>query len=232
MRRYSSDHRTIRGDREAAPSDTLGAMRPALLMIALAGCGFRSPGGGTAAGDAAGDDTAIDAAVDATAFDPGTCPPSYDVKLPSFPQAKYRIITSDAVLRSQHTQCTVAGKSHLIALETAAELAELAVVLGQVASPPTNGWYYVGAVQKPEQDAPGAEWSWLIGGAVLPALWGIYQMAQQPNDDDGSEDDTENLAVIDRGQFKLLDVRGTSGYGAVCECDGMSIVPEIEREIP
>jgi hypothetical protein len=198
-----------------------------LVLIAIAGCSFRSPGGSTAGGDAQGADDAdaIDAAkVDAAGFDPATCPAGYDVKLPSFPRAKYRIITSNAVYQSQYTQCTVTGTSHLVALETAAEVGELGAALQLVPSP-TNGWFYAGAMQKPGQLTTDVEWSWLIGGAVTPALWGLFNTLQQPNDADGLEDDTENFAVIDRAQLKLLDVTGATGYGAVCECDGKAIVP-------
>ena len=220
-------------------------MRLALLVIAMAGCGFRSPGSSKPGVDAAVDD--LDAAVDADAnpdvdaavkidapagFDPATCPPSYDVTLPGFPQARYRIITGNAVFQSQHTACTVAGLSHLVALETALELTELGTVLLPLTGPPTNGWYYVGAVQRPGQTAPDAEWFWLVGGTVSSAAWGLFTTVVQPNDADDSEDNSENLAVIDRAQGKLLDVTGTNGYGAVCECDGKSIIPTIAAYIP
>jgi len=211
-------------------------MRLALLVIAMAGCGFRSPGSSKPGVDAAVDDldAAVDAAadIDAVGFDPASCPPSYDVTLPSFSHARYRIIATNAVLRSQQTACTVAGLSHLVALETALELTELGTVLLPLTGPPTNGWYYVGAVQRPGQVATADEWSWLVGGFVSPAAWGLFGALVQPNDFVTGEAATENLAVIDRAQGKLLDVTGTNGYGAVCECDGKSIIPTIAAYIP
>src|SRR5262245_1231120 len=97
-------------------------MRLAFLVIAIAGCGFRSPDASKPDTDAditadADVDAAVD--VDAAGFDPAACPSGYDVILPGFPRAKYRIITTNAVLKSQNTQCTVAGLSHLVVFETA-----------------------------------------------------------------------------------------------------------------
>src|SRR5262245_27006634 len=192
-------------------------MHRALLWIAMAGCGFPSPGSPRDADDNPRDTKDLDASGDG-GFDPGTCPTNYTVTLPSFPGVKYRLISGNAVFQSQRTACGSAI-THLVAIETLLELTELGVALVEVPAP-TRGWFYIGAVQRRDALATDASWLWLIGGDVDPTFWGAFETTLQPNDDDGTEDDAENLAVIDALQVKLIDVNGTTGYGAVCECDG------------
>jgi hypothetical protein len=237
LRDESTNKRDHRRDRQ------LSWVVRGVLFAVLGGCSFSSKAGVVV--DSATSDAATDGAstvdgrpssdamigTDAALFDPSTCPSTFTTQLPSFPAARYRILTSNAVFASHHGTCKAAELTHLVVLDTQQELAELWAVL-PAGSPPTNGWYFAGGVQTANQPATDAAWRWLTGGAVDPVQWGVFNNMPQPNDADGVENNVENIAIFDTAQGKLIDGTGMNGYGAVCECDGKAILAAVENEIP
>lgn len=163
-----------------------------------------------------------DAAVDAL---PLVCPVTYTVSLPST-TTRYRIIPTDDVYWDHAASCEAdaAGKTHAAVLDTVQEAIDLEVELALVTPMPNQGRFYVGAVQRPDATERDQDWIGLTGAPVSTGLWGIAASMQQP-DDGGSatENQVEQLAVIQVGATYLLDVRGNASYGMVCECDGLAI---------
>lgn len=168
---------------------------------------------------------------DAGTFDASVCPSSYSVALPGF-ASRYRVITNDQPFWDLDDACRkdMPGSTHLVVLETPAERAELAAVLASEPSQPTNGWYYVGAVQTQNQPTPEAGWRWLTGEA-LTSGWAVGD----PDDGDGVEDNAENMTVIDTaGQLHDVFDKADSGHveaGGACECDGRAMDPAVRSEI-
>ena len=199
----------------------------------LAACSFElrpSTGGSDALLDAA-IDAPIDAAIDAPGdapidaphvFDPATdCPGSYPIALAG-QTSRYRIITAGNPAWVQGIDCSndLAGSTHLAAIDTAAELTAVMVQVNATTSlPGGQGCAYVGGVQLRNQATDSAGWLSITGGALLPS-WD----PGEPNDGgDNSENSAENFAMLERTRTSLIDVSGTSSFGAVCECDGKPI---------
>ena len=221
------------------------------LLLLLAGCSFRGPGLGgdltaadggpadatdaTASDSAAiGDATApvdtpgpIDAALSADAF-ALVCPGSYAVTIASS-TSHYRILTSNAVFSSHATTCNadLPGATHLIALDSTTELTQIFVALAAAVPQPNNSGFYIGAVQQPNQASPSAGWLIFTGAALPGGMWA----GGQPDDAGGGESNSEQLGLIDRNGT-LQDVAGQTGYGAVCECDGLPIAPAVTAALP
>jgi hypothetical protein len=157
---------------------------------------------------------------------PVTCPPSYDVTIPSSTTV-YRVIDSDGTFAAQHAACTadLPGATHLASLDTAAEITELRDML--VARAVRTGNHYVGVAQQPNQPNTTDGWFTFNGGPMPQNMWS----AGQPNDDVAGENNEENLAAINTADM-LNDATGDYAYPALCECDGIPIDPTVATYIP
>jgi hypothetical protein len=196
----------------------------------LAACSFELRPG-TAAHDAASDaavETTIDAPADAAppdapaVFDPASdCPGSYPITL-SGQTSRYRIILTGARWWEQSADCANdrAGSTHLVALDTSAELNAVMTRLDATTGlPGGQGCAYVGGVQLRLQAQDTAGWLSITGGALLP-IWD----PGEPNDGgDNLENSAENFAMLERTRSSLIDIPGPSLFGAVCECDGKPV---------
>ncbi len=222
-----------------------GAVRSAVLLVAVAGCGFSlSAGGGTdGSTDGPGDGTLDDASpdvmidvpidapidapmLDAFVFTPALCPPGYDQTTAASAGSRYRVITGTASFATQHADCNndSVGWTHLAAYDTQAE----ATAVGAMVS---TGFFYVGVVQAPNQTAVAAGWR-LFTGPALTTAWSQGGSFAQPEDDEDYVEDGEESLVVSNTSGQLYDVSGTSAYRAVCECDGKPIDPAVAAMIP
>lgn len=223
----------------------LPAMRRLLSVALASGCGFHVAAGGDAgrdgsstidasgdgasAIDAAIDASAIDAAIDAPSIDafvftPALCPVAYDRTTAAAPGSRFRVITTQAVFSSQHADCKddAPGWTHLVVFDAQAEASAVGAMI--------SAFFYVGIVQAPSQAGVGQGWFKLTGGAHATS-WSS-QSPQQPEDgDEYVENNEENLAVAGTNGA-LYDVIGSTGYRAVCECDGLPIDPTVAALIP
>jgi hypothetical protein len=158
------------------------------------------------------------------AFDPATCPSGYGVTLPSS-TSKYRLIATTATISVHHADCKddLAGATHLIALQTAAEATELG---NAVAGSSVRVW--VGLIQKPTATTPSTDW-FVLTGEMLPAnLWDVAE----PEDAGGGENGAEQIAFVEPATRKLKDDNSGKTYHAMCECDGRPIDPSLDALIP
>jgi hypothetical protein len=205
------------------------------LVVLLAGCGFQiSAGSDAGPRDTGATADAIDAPADAPADAPNdgprfSCPAEYNV-IVTATTSRYRISSVNAVFSPHHESCNDdgVGATHLAVFDTSAEKDQIVPFLAQ-APQPTNGRFYVGAVQMPSELTVGAGWLWFTGETFPAAMW----TTAQPDDDaDFDETDHEQqLAVID-STGAMFDVGGSIGYGALCECDGKTIDPNVAPFIP
>lgn len=150
-----------------------------------------------------------------------SCPETYTVTLPST-GSRYRVTASVGLPADHQAQCAqdLPGATHLVVLDTFTEMNELDAVLQASPAPPRDR-YYVGAIQRAAQSTLDAGWLLYTGEPVPPELWSTGE----PDDLDDVEDGLESDAVMALG--RLVDVSGTSEYGAVCECDGRMLAPEV-----
>ena len=167
-------------------------------------------------------DAALDAAIDAPiVFNPATDCPNYPIALGG-QASRYRIIVAGARAWEQSADCAndIGGKTHLVAPDNAAELTAVMTVVNATAGLPVGqGSAYVGGVQLRNQATDSAGWLSITGGALL-SIWD----PGEPNDGgDNVENSAENFAMLERTRTSLIDVPGTSSFGAVCECDGKPI---------
>jgi hypothetical protein len=164
-------------------------------------------------------------------FDPGSCPTSYTVTT-LVTASRYRIVRNDATFWDSDTRCSndAPGLTHLAVFETEAEAAALGALVGS-STPPTNAWYFVGAVQAPNQTTPSSGWSWLTGDPM-----NLSWSAGDPDDGTGIEQNRENLAVVDpMGELHDVFEASDSGHvdaGSICECDGKATSSAVRNEIP
>jgi len=150
-----------------------------------------------------------------TPFDPAMCPAGYsNTTISASPNTRYKILTSMATLKMQSDLCNAdhPGWTHLIVLDTVLEAQ-------QIHSHMNGNFYYVGAVQPPNQASPATGWLQLTGADVSTDLWQQFQ----PNDNNNSESNEQNFAAVDDSTGLMNDVNGTFQYQAVCECDGQPI---------
>lgn len=184
-------------------------MRVAWIAL-IAGCGFQAH---------APLDEEVSPVPDG-GFDVASCPASYGVTLPGS-GSRYRLIPDGAPAWMQSDACAadLAGATHLVVLESTAELHGAAALVAAPPAPLAGNAIWVGAVQQTTATLPAAEWLWLDGSAVT-GFGGI-----EPNDRDGRENQEEQFARIEKGKLYLQDSAGTSNNGALCECDGKPIAP-------
>ncbi len=150
------------------------------------------------------------------------CPESYTVTIASS-RSRYRITSTDLSFDEHHRACAAdaPGATHLVTLNSVTEEIELAPEIAAVPMP-ARGRFYVGAVQPPGQTVVDAGWLGFDGAPVPADVWA----AGEPDDLDDIEDSTEQRATVNDTRF-MLDVSGPVPYGAVCECDGVAIAPEV-----
>jgi len=153
-----------------------------------------------------------DAAALPDAFDATRCPADYTLILLG-QTSRYRVIIDERNAWDHSDDCAtdLPGATHLVAIDTPAELAQIEVALDDL--PNNRAW--VGVVQLRFQAMPTMGWLSITGGPVLDVLWAIGE----PND--GTvEDDGENFASIDRDRDGLSDTNSGDSLGGMCECDG------------
>jgi len=199
-------------------------MRSAWVFL-VAGCGFQSqpaeldgvpgvvdasPGTGPADGP--------DADATPGPFDYARCPASYtndDLPGPS----RYRLIPDGHRAWEQSDACNgdLSGATHLVILETAAEVSRVAALVDQPRMGIAHSAVWVGGVQRATATQPGAAWLG-FDGAPLIDLWDDGE----PNDDghSGEADHREQFAMIEHHNTALEDTDGRIAAGALCECDG------------
>lgn len=154
------------------------------------------------------------------AFDVASCPPSYDLPAPDG-AARYRLLLIDRPLWSQSDACAadLEGSTHLAVIDSTAELDALI----QITEAATGDFWWIGAVQQPDQTSLDAGWIWITGGSVHPDLWNTGE----PNDADHDEvDHLEQFTRLWRAHAGIADWAGSVAAPAVCECDGRAITDE------
>jgi hypothetical protein len=109
------------------------------------------------------------------------------------------------------------GATHLVVLESKAELDGATALVGAATTALAGNAIWVGAVQQTPAALPSAGWLWLDGTAVTG--WGGIE----PNDRDRQENREEQFARIEKGKLYLQDSAGSGNHSALCECDGKPI---------
>jgi len=178
--------------------------------VLLAGCGFQAQPS-SSAGPA---DAAFDAARD--------CPPEYAFMLSDLP-SRYRIITAGHKAWEHSADCAndLIGATHLVALDTAEEIAAVQTQLDATTGLPSGGQgrAWIGGVQLRAQATDSDGWLSITGGPLLPS-WD----PGEPNDGgDNVENDAENYAFLERTRSTQIDISGAAILGAICECDGKPV---------
>jgi len=185
-------------------------MRVAWIVV-IAGCGFE-----TRASTGVGEQSAPipDAGVAAP-----SCPDSYGVQLPGS-GSRYRLIPEGRPAWTQSDACVadLPGATHLVVLESKAELDGATALVGAQTTALAGNAIWVGAVQQASATQPAMGWLWLDGTAVTG--WG----GGEPNDRGGQENREEQFARIEKGKLYLQDSAGNGNNSALCECDGKPIV--------
>lgn len=205
------------------------AMRVAWVVL-VAGCGFRTPGAGggveaPAAPDAAVDVEDIDAAIDA-AFDFALCPGNYNLNLQLPGPVRYRLISEgdDAWVHSDDCNDDLAGATHLVVLETMAEVLAIGTLVDTTAGISHNS-VWIGAVQVRNSAEPRNNWLGFDGAPLIDA-WAT----NEPNDAGGG-DNVEQFVRLERARNYFVDIFGSDDNGAVCECDGKPVAPNAAAAI-
>jgi hypothetical protein len=205
-----------------------------LLGIAfLVGCGFQSQAAipdGNSSIDARGPMT-TDAEPDAmpgAAFDYGRCPATYRAALPG--PSLYRLIRDGHRAWEQSDACNrdLADATHLVILETAAELASIVEFLEATKDGIAHDSLWIGGVQRPSANRPGDSWIGFDGASLLD-IWN----QGEPNDDGNSAEDDhkEQFAMIQQDHDALDDAAGGISGGALCECDGKRLSADVINTI-
>ena len=159
-----------------------------------------------------------------TAFNPATdCPLTYSAIVQSS-TSRYRIITTATSLKAQHEACKndLPDATHLVALQTGVEALNIGAL---VSGSPVR--LYIGAVQLPNQQQTDAAW-FALTGEPLVVSWD----STEPNDIDEAENNEEQIAFIQPSTKKVRDEAGLDMYGAICECDGLPVVPALDALMP
>lgn len=166
-----------------------------------------------------------DASLPDAGFVPALCPSGYNLGSTTSPNSRYRVIDTQAPFATQHADCSddsAAGWTHLVTFGSQEEAQDAAdMILAQ--------FFYVGLAQPLNQPSPGAGWAWFDGSTTITA-W--ETVLAQPDDQNGSENNVQNLAGADAGNGVLQDVGGQASYEAICECDGIPIDPTVASWLP
>jgi len=167
------------------------------------------------------DDAAIgpdDAGVDA--FASTQCPASYNVALPG--PSRYRLITTGAQAWQASDTCAqdLPGATHVVVLETTAEVASVEALVEDPPAPIAANSVWVGGVQLRTATQPGEEWIGFDGLPLIAGRWYVASNDHEPNDGDATENRLEQFVSISAGKTGLNDSDGSGSKGALCECDG------------
>lgn len=111
------------------------------------------------------------------------------------------------------------GATHLVAIDTLAEVDQLELAITAAGSI-NNNKAWIGGVQPRDQLQPIDGWLSVTGGPLLSA-WDD----SEPNDTGGNEGNGEHHAGIERDREGVVDFPTDGDQGAVCECDGKPIDP-------
>jgi hypothetical protein len=203
-----------------------------LLLPACFHTEYLQDDAGVGGDDGAGHDAASgdgDAAVPPDAL---TCPPGYDVVLPSEP-SRYRLIKTGARGWEQSAACANDSHdaTHLAVVETTAEIASIQMLVEQHGNEIAGTAVLIGGVQLNTATMPGESW---LGFDDLPLISNAWSVGTtEPNDADGMEDTgasihKEQFISIAAGKSGLNDADGgdmNNLKGALCECDGHRMAP-------
>jgi len=163
------------------------------------------------------------------------CPASYNVVLTGMSgmsgTSRYRLVIAANNAWGHSDSCAQdqPGATHLVVLETAAELAGVQTLVDSSATALAAG-IWVGGVQLRTATAPGDGWIGfddqpLIGGSWYDGPGTNGQPDSEPNDGDGMENGLEQFVVIRPSNSQatkngLQDSQAGNSKGALCECDG------------
>lgn len=188
-------------------------MRVAWGVALVAGCGFQTAGhSGGKGGEPASDD-----------FDVAKCPESYDAPIAG--PSRYRLINDGrpAWVQSDACDADLPGATHLVVLETMAELLAVGAFIDNASGIAQNVW--IGGVQLRGSVLATENWFGL-DGAPLIGGWAT----NEPNDGT-REDGGEQFVKIERSRHYFVDITGFENDGALCECDGKPVDTMIAEAI-
>jgi hypothetical protein len=161
-------------------------------------------------------------------FDYARCPASYQAAL--LGPSRYRVLGDGHRAWEQSDTCNLdlPGATHLVILETADELARVAGFLAHANDGIAHNSLWVGGVQRRTTTRPGESWIGFDGAPLLDS-WNNGE----PNDDGGSgeNDHKEQFAMIEHNHDGLADAAGNISGGALCECDGKRLSPDVVATI-
>ena len=148
------------------------------------------------------------------------CPATYQ-PVPSGPLAARYRVGSETDYTAARLECEVdgsadPGSTYLVALDSRDETAALDAYL-QALAPGSPTRFWVGAEQEPGRMTPELGWRLLDGGLLPLGLWA----GSEPDDEDGSEDNDENVAELNpfAATGYLQDNQPfAAGRAALCEC--------------
>lgn len=173
--------------------------------------------------DAGAGDADAGTDVDASAGpDAARCPASYDLPLPG--PSRYRLIPIAARAWEHSDACANDGPgTHLVILETAAEVDSIQALLQQPPTPIMADGVWVGGVQLNTATKNDEAWLGFDGHPLLVDWYmGDYIEPNNGGVDMDADKHVEQFASIVTGKYPgLNDSDGTmSTKGALCECDG------------
>jgi hypothetical protein len=166
-------------------------------------------------------------AIDARPFDPAVdCPASYDLFIAGTP---YRITANTFAWWDSAGDCDddTDGFTHMAVAQTNAELMAFHDTLTQK----NLGRWWLGAVQPAVGvTTPGEAWLWVTGEPIAATAWAS---PDEPNDGgDGEQGHHEQFALVDETRLPaLIDLDGSIGSRALCECDGRRIAQAAREAI-
>lgn len=151
------------------------------------------------------------------AFDVAGCPSAYAIVGQT---SRYRVISEGQKAWEHSDDCNddLPGATHLVALDTDAEVAAIQSVVEDSGNL-NNNKAWVGGVQPRMQVAVGLGWLSVTGGPMITTAW----EGDEPNDGGGNEDSGENFVGYERGRTGLIDFPSGDTLGGICECDGKPV---------
>jgi hypothetical protein len=160
------------------------------------------------------------------------CPASYDLALPRLSgPSRYRLITTGAQAWQQSDTCAqdLPGATHLVVLETSAELASVQALVDHPPAAIVSTGVWVGGVQLSIATRPGDGWLSFDRRPLIAGHWFMGTGENglpdaEPNDGGNSTDkELEQFVTIEFDRSGLQDSDGRNNKGALCECDGKPI---------
>jgi hypothetical protein len=155
------------------------------------------------------------------AFDPDVdCPQGYDLAL--FAGSRYRVTESSYAAYDSSDDCNddKLGFTHLAVAPTNAEVTALH---DSLIAKGFGRWWLGGVQPAAGVTDPIQGWLWVTGEPVDVGQWAIGE----PNDGDADEQDhIEQFMFIDETVPGLVDLLGSFGNRALCECDGRPVTEE------